>query len=697
MIRHLGMATLALALSAGVAACSFGYQNPAERLGAGEVGGRTVDPAGGAAEGVSISLKGASLGAVSRASGRFALPALPPGRHTLLFRRGTDQVLQREVELGWGKDGQAQGQWFGDLALAPAASVSGRCAVPGGPPLASGGLVVDEVSGTSALVAPGAGGAFLLAGLAAGEHRLRAVATDAVGTIYVGGPRTLALGPSDAGTVKALAAPLELHRATAATARIVLRVQVVGDVVVPLAQLGVSGLPASARPTFDSTGLAHVDVREGRWTLGLVLPAGVAGVVLPPPVTFVAVAGDTVDLGTLYLVATAAQDRAAVACHADADCGPAGRCADGACQGFTPVAAAAATAGLCDAVSFGCTPGPVGGVVDQTSGTRGPPYGATCLDGDFAGSTAAVACGTCCTPDGLVTLCAAPGQGGCPAPAELPCSLDGFCREEPAPRRDLRGVSGSSTLDVWAAGVAGALLHWNGREWVSVGSPVLVDLNGVWSASGAAAFAVGDGGVALRFDGTGWTRDPTPTSAPLRAIAGTSAADAWAVGDGGTILRWDGALWTTVESPTAADLTGVTATRPGEAVAVGRTPSGGVVLRWNGSAWTVAGSLRGAPEGAWGTAASDLWVAEMGGPERWTGAGWDAPTFPLGGAVHGLCGTSPLDVWASANDGGLARWDGTAWSRRASGTVAHLSAIFTPAPGEVWAVGTGGVVVHLSR
>jgi alpha-tubulin suppressor-like RCC1 family protein len=58
-----------------------------------------------------------------------------------------------------------------------------------------------------------------------------------------------------------------------------------------------------------------------------------------------------------------------------------------------------------------CSPtGPSGGV------NRGPPYTATCVTYASGTASAAVACGACCTPNGVDVLCGDAGVGACPGP-----------------------------------------------------------------------------------------------------------------------------------------------------------------------------------------------------------------------------------------------------------------------------------------
>lgn len=403
-------AALAIALGAATG-CNYAFRNPAETLAAGQVSGRTLAGASVVVDGASVSVKNAGLSGVSRQNGAFTLLPLPVGRHTLLFRKGTERALQREVEIALGKDGQPEGVWLGDVIVPAAVSLSGTVRLPAvaGLPasLGPGGVALDQESGTTAPIGPD--GSYAMQGLAVGEHRLRFYATDGGGREFVGGPIAVALGPADAGTRKVLSR-VEMHPvvpvATLA-ATVTFKVAVAGDVPgLTLPSLRLSGLPAPAE--VDGNGQVQVRLREGLWTVGVALPANVSAASPPPTVTFAAVAGEVIDLGTLLVVSDAAQARAAHACRADADCAPADTClASGVCgPQWQPPPGAPASVPICAGATRGC-------VVGQPIASSGPFVTTTCVGSGQAGFP--LACGACCTPEGVQTFCAVPGLGGCPA------------------------------------------------------------------------------------------------------------------------------------------------------------------------------------------------------------------------------------------------------------------------------------------
>ncbi len=94
----------------------------------------------------------------------------------------------------------------------------------------------------------------------------------------------------------------------------------------------------------------------------------------------------------------------------------------------------------------------------------------------------------------------------------------------------------------------------------------------------------------------------------------------------------------------------------------------------------------------WGSAAADVWAVVSGstGPFlHWNGTAWyvvTASELPLG-YVKAIWGAAANDIWAVCTNGTIAHWDGSAWSRTASGTSAYLAAVWGSSSADVWAVG----------
>jgi hypothetical protein len=277
--------------------------------------------------------------------------------------------------------------------------------------------------------------------------------------------------------------------------------------------------------------------------------------------------------------------------------------------------------------------------------------------------------------------------------------------------RELFGVSGASSRDVWAVGVAllpggrarTLVERWQGRAWRTVPSPDRPSggsfLNAVVASSASDAWAVGlsrsTGGPArtliMHWDGRRWAIMASPNAGPgdnsLVSVAAASARDAWAVGyrDAGGVYRslaehWDGYRWTVARLPRLGSpgngLNAVDAATSGVAWAVGgsaraRGPSQPLVLRFDGRSWSsvpAPASLHSATlngVAAWGRGV--VWAVgatRSGGGDRvfslrTEGRSWRIvpvdPPAALSVDLNALWAAAPADVWAvgSSFDG---RW-----------------------------------------
>ncbi len=192
------------------------------------------------------------------------------------------------------------------------------------------------------------------------------------------------------------------------------------------------------------------------------------------------------------------------------------------------------------------------------------------------------------------------------------------------------GSSGSVMTGVWAS-PTGAFAVGNqevleisqfGGSYGASRTPVLAQLQDVWGASATNVFAVGLLGEVLRYNGSAWTtsRPASNGNAALYGVWGTSGSDVFAVGDGGAILHYNGASWSPMTSPVTDDLKAVWGTSPSNVYAVGL---GGRVLHYNGSAWTVVTQFPGRLYDVWGTSATDVYASgDLNAVFHYNGAGW---------------------------------------------------------------------------
>jgi hypothetical protein len=336
-----------------LAACSYEYSNPAEQLARGEATGRLMADLSGTGqlspvEGATVTLKGSANVQTTRDSGRFFVTGLVAGRHTLLFEKGT-WALQRDVQIGYDSEGQLEGVELGDVRLRYAVSLGGSFTPPGGyaidpwpftPPAA---VAFDEATGVQATVTPEGDGwttpytgrfFYTVPVAPVGPHRIRFAITAEYGglrTTWVGGPIAQDVPVSSEGQSLTLA-PTALRLPDTVTPG-KLRFRVGAPLGVPAFTVRVNTVPATTEqtPTPDSTGWVELDLVEGAYTIFLDLGATAGTFVAPATVTAVVVAGQTTELGTLYLLDSTVIDQASYTCLTSADCFEMYSCVDRQC------------------------------------------------------------------------------------------------------------------------------------------------------------------------------------------------------------------------------------------------------------------------------------------------------------------------------------------------------------------------------
>jgi hypothetical protein len=108
-------------------------------------------------------------------------------------------------------------------------------------------------------------------------------------------------------------------------------------------------------------------------------------------------------------------------------------------------------------------------------------------------------------------------------------------QEDPVPA-DLRGVSGTSPTDVFAASGNGQIYHFDGDQWSKM-TDAGFGVSAIHAIAHDDVFAAGRAGRIVHFDGTTWTRSESGSASNhLNGIGGNQHV-VYAAGDRGTVLR----------------------------------------------------------------------------------------------------------------------------------------------------------------
>ena len=364
-----------------------------------------------------------------------------------------------------------------------------------------------------------------------------------------------------------------------------------------------------------------------------------------------------------------------------------------------------------------------------------------------------------------IALWAAGASFAMPAAANAACSWNAVTSQNPPTHDDLFNVSAASASDVWAVGTTASVSglratlaeHWTGTAWSVIATPNPGNgnqINGVTDISPRNAWAVGVQGTAggtkpliIHWNGKKWKQVNSPVigavQAYLQRVTALTSNDIWAVGtayatgSGGAftlIEHYDGTLWSVVASPNpgqfGSQLSGVSGSSTSDVWADGgqfTNPSGTFVTlteHWNGHVWKVvpspnANGLNNVFNAVVSITSTDAWAVG----DYWTGSGstfdtltehWDgkswtiitSPSFPTSTALWGVTASSSNSVWiagqiTNANGTLVMHWNGTKWSREKTPDIAgsqnFLNGITTiPGASTLWAVGgdataSGGV------
>lgn len=271
---------------------------------------------------------------------------------------------------------------------------------------------------------------------------------------------------------------------------------------------------------------------------------------------------------------------------------------------------------------------------------------------------------------GMPADAAVPGDGGTPDGGVMTgslCSESGWCPIEPELPATIRAFWSFSASDIWAAGDAGTILHWNGTSWTRVATNTHYGFSGLWAAAPNDIWAVGLG--AYHYDGTSWSLPSGAENVRGNAIHGSARDDIWTASYSGNVYHYTIGGWK--ELPVAGgsiNLYGIYASSRTNAWVAG---SGGTLLRWDGTRWN--GGMSPSPMAyfvsMWGTTANDVWLTDGTYGWHWDGSAWtkDAGFLSFGGTIKPLWGRASNDVWSPGDRTRLDHYDGTSWKSVAHG------------------------------
>ena len=261
------------------------------------------------------------------------------------------------------------------------------------------------------------------------------------------------------------------------------------------------------------------------------------------------------------------------------------------------------------------------------------------------------------------------------------------------------------------------ILHYDGSTWTTSladNSGLGLSYSSIWGASATKVFAAGKClGIATVsiYDGNHWSL-PTETQcsggslSKYTSVWGNSANDVFAVLRNPlppslttNVMRFNGQTWASSLFRACSFCGGynaVTTSGPNDAIAVGDS---GMIMRFDGTNWSAQSSGTFSNLNAvWsaGPGAAVFAVGDGGTIVAYGGAiaGWQSQPSGTTSSLRGVWGTSATDVYAVGSGGKILHFDGTSWSAMSSGTAQDLNSVWGSSTSSVFAVGNASTIVH---
>ena len=258
-------------------------------------------------------------------------------------------------------------------------------------------------------------------------------------------------------------------------------------------------------------------------------------------------------------------------------------------------------------------------------------------------------------------------------------------------KKNVYGMWGTDTKNLYAVGGQGTLVHWDGGGWSVQAAFTKEDLKAVHGSSKDDVWAVGNAGAVGQFNGLGWKTVPTVgtqvnySGVYAAAVAG-GPSDVWAASQQGLYRRGANGMAKFNPSPFGNFLS-IHGSGASHIWAVGMT---GVVAFWNGSVWKAQSSGTSiALRSVWAAGPNSAYaVGEKGQIIHWDGNAWKPMGSPVTKTLYAVHGSSDNDVWAVGAQGTVLRWDGKAWTIVPLKDVdKSLDALWLTASGDFFAMG----------
>jgi hypothetical protein len=203
------------------------------------------------------------------------------------------------------------------------------------------------------------------------------------------------------------------------------------------------------------------------------------------------------------------------------------------------------------------------------------------------------------------------------------------------------------------------------------------------AVTGSTAWAVGPQARA-RYAGGQWNETyEVVTRQWLRSASASTPTNMWALGSQGDVLHRDASGWTKLDSPYEfyIDQTYVVRALGSDEAWIG----GSKLAHYDGQAFSVVPDITDV-HAIWSASGSDIWAGgENGLLAHYDGTAWTKTASPAYGTFVSISGTGPSDVWAATTNY-VGHYDGSTWTKLELPLAPYeeTSFVLAVAPDDVW-------------
>lgn len=271
---------------------------------------------------------------------------------------------------------------------------------------------------------------------------------------------------------------------------------------------------------------------------------------------------------------------------------------------------------------------------------------------------------------------------------EVPCASSPWRERELPTDKGLADIWGTSEADLWIAGGASLMLHWDGTRWEDRSLELGVDLHALAGLSTDDIWVVGAVGAIAHFDGVGWSVVESGTASDMLGVWPFAANDVWFVGEDG-VRHFDGRKISQDPSWPTEQVNAVWASSPTDMRMVSNT----AVYHYDGARFeTQPIQKAGKLAAVWGTDSNHVYAIGHNtmmrpGFAQLVNGQWLFSGAPPRAFYFSLWSLKSGELWAGANDSTIFYYANESWCREHLGGIGAINAFFGFSNDLVWAVG----------